>query len=63
MTLRAVAPAENVLRVGEDIQLGDHVLPSGHVLRPQDLGGLIEAYEDIARRFELDLSILEENED
>ncbi|NDA08342.1 MAG: phosphoribosylaminoimidazolesuccinocarboxamide synthase [Alphaproteobacteria bacterium] len=29
----------------------------------QDLGGLIEAYEDIARRFGLDLSLLEEKED
>jgi len=29
----------------------------------QDLGGLIDAYEDIAGRFGLDLSILEENED
>ena len=29
----------------------------------QDLGGLIEAYEDIARRFGVDLSLLEEKED
>lgn len=39
--LRAVAPGENVLRVGEDVQIGDRLLPAGHVLRPQDLGGLL----------------------
>lgn len=39
--LRAVAPGENVLRVGEDVRPGDTLLPAGHVLRPQDLGGLM----------------------
>jgi molybdopterin molybdotransferase len=39
--LRAVAPGENVLRVGEDIKPGDRLLESGHLLRPQDLGGLM----------------------
>lgn len=38
--VRPVAPGENVLRVGEDITQGTIVLASGHVLRPQDLGGL-----------------------
>ncbi len=38
--LRAVAPGENVVQVGEDVRVGDPILPSGHVLRPQDLGGL-----------------------
>lgn len=38
--VRPVAPGENVLRVGEDITRGATVLPRGHVLRPQDLGGL-----------------------
>jgi molybdopterin molybdotransferase len=38
--LRPVAPGENVLRVGEDIARGAAVLPRGHALRPQDLGGL-----------------------
>lgn len=38
--VRPVAPGENVLRVGEDIAAGADVLPRGHVLRPQDLGGL-----------------------
>ena len=38
--VRPVAPGENVLRVGEDVARGAAVLPSGHRLRPQDLGGL-----------------------
>ncbi len=40
-TLRAVAPGENVVQVGEDVQAGDSLLPRGHTLRPQDLGGLV----------------------
>lgn len=40
-TLRAVAPGENVVQVGEDVQAGDALLPRGHTLRPQDLGGLV----------------------
>ena len=39
--LRPVAPGENVVQVGEDVRTGDAVLPRGHVLRPQDLGGLV----------------------
>lgn len=38
---RAVAPGENVIQVGEDIRKGEPVLPRGHRLRPQDLGGLM----------------------
>ncbi len=38
--LRPVAPGENVLMVGEDIRTGEEVLPSGHLIRPQDIGGL-----------------------
>ncbi len=38
--VRPVAPGENVLRVGEDITAGATVLARGHILRPQDLGGL-----------------------
>src|SRR5947209_12748009 len=38
--VRPVAPGENVLRVGEDITRGATVLAGGHVLRPQDIGGL-----------------------
>jgi molybdopterin molybdotransferase len=39
--LRAVAPGENVVQVGEDIHAGDPILPRGHMLRPQDLGALL----------------------
>ena len=37
--LRPVAQGENVVQVGEDVRAGDEVLPAGHVLRPQDIGG------------------------
>jgi molybdopterin molybdotransferase len=40
-TLRPVAPGENVVQVGEDVRTGDALLPLGHTLRPQDLGGLV----------------------
>ncbi len=39
--VKAVAVGENVLRVGEDVAQGAEVLPAGHWLRPQDLGGLL----------------------
>jgi molybdopterin molybdotransferase len=39
--VRAVAPGENVVQVGEDVRAGDPILTHGHVLRPQDLGGLV----------------------
>ncbi len=39
--VRAVAPGENVVQIGEDVRTGDPILPRGHVLRPQDLGGLV----------------------
>ena len=38
---KAVASGENVLQVGEDVQDGAEILPQGHLLRPQDLGGLL----------------------
>jgi len=38
---KAVASGENVLQVGEDVGVGAEVLPQGHLLRPQDLGGLL----------------------
>ena len=38
---KAVAPGENVLQVGEDVALQEEVLAAGHILRPQDLGGLL----------------------
>jgi len=36
--LRAVAPGENVIGVGEDVKAGEALLAAGHILRPQDLG-------------------------
>ncbi len=39
--MRAVAPGENVLQVGEDVKPGDPLFAIGHLLRPQDLGGLM----------------------
>lgn len=39
--VRSVAPGENVVQVGEDIGKEDVILASGHVLRPQDIGGLL----------------------
>jgi molybdopterin molybdotransferase len=38
---KAVAQGENVLQVGEDVAEGKEILPRGHLLRPQDLGGLL----------------------
>ena len=38
--VRPVAHGENVVQPGEDIKRGDVILPEGHYLRPQDLGGL-----------------------
>lgn len=38
--LKAVAPGENVLQIGDDIRAGAVMLQRGHRLRPQDLGGL-----------------------
>jgi molybdopterin molybdotransferase len=39
--VRPVAPGENVIQVGEDVAMDAPLLPRGHVLRPQDLGGLL----------------------
>ncbi len=39
--MKAVAVGQNVLQVGEDVQDGAEILPAGHWLRPQDLGGLL----------------------
>jgi molybdopterin molybdotransferase len=35
---RPAAPGDNVLQAGEDLRLGEEVLPAGHRLRPQDAG-------------------------
>lgn len=39
--VRPVAPGENILRVGDDIKKGELLFPAGHLLRPQDIGGLM----------------------
>jgi molybdopterin molybdotransferase len=39
--VRPVAPGENVIQAGEDVRRGELVLPAGHVMRPQDIGGLL----------------------
>lgn len=39
--LRAVAPGENVVQIGEDIRLSDPLVAQGQILRPQDIGGLL----------------------
>jgi molybdopterin molybdotransferase len=39
--LAAVAPGENVVQIGEDVAQGQPVVPAGHRLRPQDIGGLL----------------------
>jgi molybdopterin molybdotransferase len=39
--VRPVAPGENILQVGDDIEKGQIVLPEGHILRAQDIGGLM----------------------
>ena len=39
--MKPVADGENVIQIGEDIRTGDQVLPPGHHLRPQDIGGLV----------------------
>lgn len=39
--LRALAVGENVLRVGEDVNPGDEVVPVGARLRPAEIGGLM----------------------
>lgn len=38
---KAVAVGQNVLQMGEDVELGEVVLPAGHYIRPQDIGGLL----------------------
>lgn len=38
---RSFAVGQNVLQVGEDVGLDEEVLPQGHLVRPQDVGGLL----------------------
>ncbi len=37
---KPVAPGENVIRAGEDMELGEIILKRGHRIRPQDIGAL-----------------------
>ena len=39
--LRAVAPGENVVQIGEDVHKGEVILPKGSVIRAQDIGGML----------------------
>jgi len=39
--LRAAAPGENVLNLGEDVRQGELVIPAGFRLRPAEIGGLM----------------------
>jgi len=39
--LAPVAPGENLVQVGEDVAQGAAILPAGHRIRPQDIGGLL----------------------
>ena len=39
--LRAVAPGENVVQIGEDVRKGEPILAKGSVIRPQDIGGML----------------------
>jgi molybdopterin molybdotransferase len=38
---RAVAVGQNVIQIGEDIAAGARILPTGAILRPQEVGGLL----------------------
>jgi len=38
--LRSVAVGENIIKVGEDVQAGQEVIPSGVRIRPAEIGGL-----------------------
>jgi len=51
--LRAVAPGENLLHPGEDVEVGQEVLSAGRVLRPAEIGGLLAlgiGQVEVARR-------------
>lgn len=39
--LKAVANGENVIQIGEDVKQGEALLPANHMIRPQDIGGLL----------------------
>jgi molybdopterin molybdotransferase len=39
--LKPVSHGENILKTGEDVKQGEEIIPSGVVLRPQEIGGLM----------------------
>ena len=39
--LKPVAPGENTLQIGEDVERGATILPAGHRIQPQDIGALL----------------------
>jgi len=39
--LRAAAPGENIISIGEDVQKGQLIIPPGTLLRPPEIGGLM----------------------
>lgn len=39
--LKAVASGQNVLQIGEDVPEASEVIPDGHLIRPQDIGGMM----------------------
>lgn len=39
--LKAVVPGENILLAGEDVGIGDEVIPAGRRIRPEEIGGLM----------------------
>ncbi|MBK8987643.1 MAG: molybdopterin molybdotransferase MoeA [Chloroflexi bacterium] len=39
--MKPVAVGQNILQIGEDVAPDAEILPAGHRLRPQDLGGLL----------------------
>lgn len=45
--MKPAAEGENVLNVGEDVRRGQKLYQRGHVLRPQDIGGLMALGLDV----------------
>lgn len=39
--LRPVAVGENVIKIGEDVEAGQAVIPQGRLIRPEEIGGLM----------------------
>jgi len=39
--LKPVAPGENALQIGEDVEPDSEILPAGHLIQPQDVGALL----------------------